>query len=160
MVFVWLAAFFLVVTLIVLVIFQVSHPPSPSPSPPRLVPARGGLRRDPALLMCLADLEFDYINPFDSSSRINKVVMPEFIVQALLSALFLLTGHWAMFLISAPMVYYNYTLYQRQHLVDVTDIFKHLSREKKRRLFKIAVLTILLFLSLFWMIWSVLEEEE
>lgn len=61
-------------------------------------------------LMCLADLEFDYINPFDSSSRINKVVMPEFVLQALLSVLFLVSGHWAMFLLSVPMVYYNYTL--------------------------------------------------
>ena len=64
----------------------------------------------PLQLMCLADLEFDYINPFDSSSRINKVVMPEFVLQALLSVLFLLSGHWAMFLLSVPMVYYNYTL--------------------------------------------------
>jgi len=134
MVFVWLTAFFLVVSLIVLVIYQ---------------------------LMCLADLEFDYINPFDSSSRINKVVMPEFVLQALLSVLFLLSGHWAMFLLSVPMVYYNYTLYQRrQHLVDVTEIFNQLGREKKRRLFKIVSLIILLFLSLFWMIWSVLSEED
>jgi hypothetical protein len=64
----------------------------------------------PLQLMCLADLEFDYINPFDSSSRINKVIMPEFVLQALLSVLFLLSGHWAMFLLSVPMVYYNYTL--------------------------------------------------
>ncbi|CAD6340409.1 unnamed protein product [Miscanthus lutarioriparius] len=134
MVFVWLTAFFLVVALIVLVIYQ---------------------------LMCLADLEFDYINPFDSSSRINKVVMPEFVLQALLSVLFLLSGHWAMFLLSFPLVYYNYTLYQRrQHLVDVTEIFNQLGREKKRRLFKIVSLIVLLFLSLFWMIWSVLSEED
>ncbi|EER87801.1 hypothetical protein BDA96_10G030700 [Sorghum bicolor] len=134
MVFVWLTAFFLVVALIVLVIYQ---------------------------LMCLADLEFDYINPFDSSSRINKVVMPEFVLQALLSVLFLLSGHWAMFLLSLPLVYYNYTLYQRrQHLVDVTEIFNQLGREKKRRLFKIVSLIVLLFLSLFWMIWSVLSEED
>ncbi|PUZ62311.1 hypothetical protein GQ55_4G346700 [Panicum hallii var. hallii] len=134
MVFVWLTAFFLVVALIVLVIYQ---------------------------LMCLADLEFDYINPFDSSSRINKVIMPEFVLQALLSVLFLLSGHWAMFLLSVPMVYYNYTLYQRrQHLVDVTEIFNQLGREKKRRLFKIVSLIVLLFLSLFWMIWSVLSEED
>jgi len=134
MVFVWLTAFFLVVALIVLVIYQ---------------------------LMCLADLEFDYINPFDSSSRINKVVMPEFVLQALLSVLFLLSGHWVMFLLSLPLVYYNYTLYQRrQHLVDVTEIFNQLGREKKRRLFKIVSLIVLLFLSLFWMIWSVLSEED
>ncbi|CAD6337830.1 unnamed protein product [Miscanthus lutarioriparius] len=129
MVFVWLTAFFLVVALIVLVIYQ---------------------------LMCLADLEFDYINPFDSSSRINKVVMPEFVLQALLSVLFLLSGHWAMFLLSLPLVYYNYTLYQRrQHLVDVTEIFNQLGREKKRRLFKIVSLIVLLFLSLFWLSGSV-----
>ncbi|CAN6272434.1 unnamed protein product [Urochloa humidicola] len=134
MVFVWLIAFFLVVALIVLVIYQ---------------------------LMCLADLEFDYINLFDSSSRINKVVMPEFVLQALLSVLFLLSGHWAMLLLSLLMVYYNYTLYQRrQHLVDVTEIFNQLGREKKRHLFKIVSLIILLFLSLFWMIWSVLSEED
>ncbi|XP_066371959.1 protein cornichon homolog 1-like [Miscanthus floridulus] len=134
MVFVWLTAFFLVVALIVLVIYQ---------------------------LMCLADLEFDYINPFDSSSRINKVVMPEFVLQVLLSVLFLLSGHWAMFLLSLPLVYYNYTLYQRrQHLVDVTEIFNQLGREKKRRLFKIVSLIVLLFLSLFWMIWTVLSEED
>ncbi|PWZ19187.1 Protein cornichon 4 [Zea mays] len=141
MVFVWLTAFFLVVALIVLVIYQ--------------------FFRFSLQLMCLADLEFDYINPFDSSSRINKVVMPEFVLQALLSVLFLLSGHWAMLLLSLPMVYYNYTLYQRrQHLVDVTEIFNQLGREKKRRLFKIVSLIVLLFLSLFWMIWSVLSEED
>jgi protein cornichon len=53
--------------------------------------------------MCLADLEFDYINPFDSTSRINKVVMPDFVLQALLSVQFLVSGHWAMFLLSVPM---------------------------------------------------------
>ncbi|GMP58886.1 hypothetical protein CsSME_00022389 [Camellia sinensis var. sinensis] len=32
-------------------------------------------------LMCLAGLEFDYINPYDSASRINKMIMPKFITQ-------------------------------------------------------------------------------
>jgi len=49
---------------------------------------------------------------------------------------------------------------RRQHLVDVTEIFNQLGREKKRRLFKIVSLIVLLFLSLFWMIWSVLSEED
>ncbi|XP_072968271.1 protein cornichon homolog 1-like [Typha angustifolia] len=133
MVFVWLGAFFLLIALIVLVIYQ---------------------------LMCLADLEFDYINPYDSASRINKVVLPEFALQAALCLLFLLSGHWLMCLFCAPIIYYNVKLYQkRQHLVDVTEIFNHLSREKKRRLIKLIGLVVLLFLSLFWMIWSVLEDD-
>lgn len=61
-------------------------------------------------LMCLADLEFDYINPYDSASRINKVVLPEFITQGVLCVLFLVTGHWFMSLLCIPYLYYNVRL--------------------------------------------------
>lgn len=39
---------------------------------------------------------------------------------------------------------------RRQHLVDVTEIFNMLNWEKKQRLFKLAYLVFLLFLSIFW----------
>ncbi|KAH6758364.1 Cornichon family protein [Perilla frutescens var. hirtella] len=61
-------------------------------------------------LMCLADLEFDYINPYDSASRINRVVLPEFITQGVLCFLFLVTGHWFMSLLCVPYLYYNVRL--------------------------------------------------
>ncbi|KAG6491268.1 hypothetical protein ZIOFF_052605 [Zingiber officinale] len=61
-------------------------------------------------LICLSDLEYDYINPYDSSSRINAVVTPEFIVQGILCILFLLTWHWFPFLIMAPVTYYHIKL--------------------------------------------------
>ncbi|RRT74284.1 hypothetical protein BHE74_00025930 [Ensete ventricosum] len=111
--------------------------------------------------MCLADLEFDYINPYDSASRINKVIYPEFVLQGALCLLFLLSGNWLMLLLCVPYLYYNVRLYQqRQHLIDVTEIFNQLNREKKRRLFKLVTLVTLLFLTLFWMIWSILEDDE
>ncbi|GMY09370.1 protein cornichon homolog 4-like, partial [Fagus crenata] len=101
-------------------------------------------------LVCLVDLESDYINPYDSASRINKVVLPEFIAQGFLCFFFLLTGNWVMFLTSLPYLCYNVRLYmQQQHLVDVTEIYNQLRWEKKQRLFKIAYLLVLFFLSLF-----------
>lgn len=39
---------------------------------------------------------------------------------------------------------------QKQHLVDVTEIYNMLKWEKKKRLFKLGYLVMLLFLSLFW----------
>lgn len=112
-------------------------------------------------LMCLADLEFDYINPYDSASRINGVILPEFITQGCLSLLYLLFGHWFMALLSVPYLYYNVRLYtRRQHLIDVTEIFNMLNWEKKQRLFKLGYLICLLLISLFWMIWSALEDDE
>ncbi|XVF13276.1 hypothetical protein REPUB_Repub08aG0194800 [Reevesia pubescens] len=132
--FIWLISFFTLIALLVLLVYQ---------------------------LMCLADLEFDYINPYDSSSRINKVVLPEFILQGFLCLLYLLTWHWVMSLLCAPYLYYNVRLYTRkQHLVDVTEIFNLLHWEKKQRLFKLAYLIVLLFFSIFWMIWSALEDED
>ncbi|XP_020275481.1 probable protein cornichon homolog 2 isoform X2 [Asparagus officinalis] len=111
--------------------------------------------------MCLADLEFDYINPYDSASRINSVILPEFALQGVLCLQFLLCGHWLMFLFCVPVIYCNWKMYEkRQYLVDVTEIFNQLNREKKRRLIKLIYNVILLFLSLFWMIWSVLADDE
>ncbi|KAG8382358.1 hypothetical protein BUALT_Bualt05G0069000 [Buddleja alternifolia] len=112
-------------------------------------------------LICLADLEFDYINPYDSASRINSVVLPEFISQGVLCFLFLVTGHWVMSLLCIPYLYYNVRLYlRRQHLIDVTEIFNMLNREKKLRLFKLGYIVLLIFMCLFWLIYNALEDDE
>jgi len=90
-------------------------------------------------LICLSDLEYDYINPYDSSSRINAVVLIEYLLQAALCASFLLTLHWFPFLVMAPVTYYHVKLFMaRKHLVDVTEIFRQLNGEKKYRMIKLA----------------------
>ncbi|KAE9463071.1 hypothetical protein C3L33_05019, partial [Rhododendron williamsianum] len=81
--FAWLLSFFLLVATLAIVLYQV---------------------------MCLSDLELDYINPYDSASQINKAVLPEFVTQGSLCLLHLLTGHWLMFLICLPHSYYNFRL--------------------------------------------------
>ncbi|KAI3501167.1 hypothetical protein L2E82_40760 [Cichorium intybus] len=130
----WLVFFFIIITLLVVVVYQ---------------------------LMCFADLEFDYSNPYDSASRINGVVVPEFITQGVLCLMYLLTGHWVMFLLGTPYLYYNVRSYaRREHLVDVTEIFNQLNWEKKQRLFKLGYLILLLFITLFWMIFNALEDDE
>jgi len=61
-------------------------------------------------VLILSDLESDYINPFDASSRINYFVLPEFIGQGALCALCLFTGHWFMFLLTVPVTCYHVRL--------------------------------------------------
>lgn len=129
----WLLSFFILIAILGILLFQ---------------------------LMCLADLELDYINPYDSASRINNVVLPEFVTQGILCLLHLISGHWFMFLVCLPYLFYNVKLYTgRRHLVDVTEIFNQLPREKKQRIFKLGYLVVLLCLSIFWMIWSIVEDE-
>ncbi|EOX96202.1 Cornichon family protein [Theobroma cacao] len=107
-------------------------------------------------LICFADLEFDYINPYDSAARINMTVMPEFVIQAVFCLVCLTTGHSFMFFMSLPNLYYNFRLYvRREHLVDVTEIFNQLNWEKKQRLIKLGYLVTLLVVSLVWLILAV-----
>ncbi|GAA0138354.1 membrane traffic protein [Lithospermum erythrorhizon] len=102
--------------------------------------------------MCLADLEADFINPYDSTSRVNNVILPEFVTQGILCALHLVSGHWIMFLLCLPYLYYNVKLYtERRHLMDVTEIFNQISWEKKVRICKLGYMVIIIALSIVWL---------
>ncbi|GAV60241.1 Cornichon domain-containing protein [Cephalotus follicularis] len=125
----WLLTFFILISLIGVVAFQ---------------------------LVCLTDLEFDYINPYDLAVRFNKIVLPEFVTQGVLCIVFLLTGHWFMFLLSLPYLWYNVRLYmQKKHSVDVTEIYNQLHWEKKQRLIKLGYLIVTLVMCLFWLLWTI-----
>ncbi|KAK9921779.1 hypothetical protein M0R45_030275 [Rubus argutus] len=88
----------------------------------------------------LMDLEADYINPFELSTRINQLVVPEFVVHGVFCALFLAARRWFMFLLTAPLTYYIVMLFVKQkHLIDVTEVFRVLNTEKKCRLVKLGV---------------------
>jgi hypothetical protein len=100
--------------------------------------------------MCLSDLEFDYINPFDTAKRINKVIELEFVIHAGMTVLLLLCGVWLMFFINLPLLYLHARLYlRRQHLVDVTEIFNHLDYEKTYRLLKLGFYLVLLLVVIY-----------
>ncbi|XP_039050664.1 protein cornichon homolog 4-like [Hibiscus syriacus] len=115
----------------------------------------------PLQLMCLDDLEFDYINPYDYSSRVKILVLLEFMGEGILCLFYLVTGHWVMSMLCAPISYFNVRLYATgEHLVDVTEVFLLLRREKNLRRLKLAYLTILLFLDVLWMIRSAIEDQD
>ncbi|KAI4348738.1 hypothetical protein L6164_009424 [Bauhinia variegata] len=101
-------------------------------------------------VLILTDLEADYVNPYEAASRINYYVVPEFIAQGLLCALFLFTGHWFMFLLTVPVTCYHVRLYvKRQHLLDVTEVFRVLRDEKNFRIAKLALYLVLLIVTIF-----------
>ncbi|KEH23322.1 cornichon family protein [Medicago truncatula] len=82
----WISTFVLILTLLVLLGYQ---------------------------LILLVDLEFDYINPYDSTSRVNYVILPEFLIMAIFCFLNLIAGHWFIFLIALPCLYYNVSIIMR-----------------------------------------------
>ncbi|WVZ05260.1 hypothetical protein V8G54_018606 [Vigna mungo] len=106
----------------------------------------------------LTDLEADFINPYDASSRINYFIVPEFIGQGLLCAFCLLTGHWIMFLMTVPVTCYHVMLYMKQqHLIDVTEVFRALNSEKKFRLAKLAYYLTIIIITVFRLVCAALK---
>ncbi|ESW34221.2 hypothetical protein PHAVU_001G138400 [Phaseolus vulgaris] len=116
-------------------------------------------------VLMLSDLEADFINPYDASSRINYFIVPEFIGQGLLCAFCLLTGHWIMFLMTVPVTCYHMMLYMKQqHLIDVTEVFRVLNSEKKFRLAKLAyyltIIIIIVFRLVLMLVYYLDSEDE
>ncbi|KAL9254359.1 cornichon homolog 1-like protein [Drosera capensis] len=126
-------------------------------------------------IMCLSDLEADYVNPFETSSKVNAVVVPEFLVQGALCGVLVVSGRWFMFLGNVPLAYYHLRLndwyemhcesrlvalqalsvevkglmfHRREHLLDVTEIYRNLTQEKKTRLKKLGVYLFFFFLAI------------
>ncbi|XP_027066337.1 protein cornichon homolog 1-like isoform X2 [Coffea arabica] len=98
-------------------------------------------------IVSLSDLEADYLNPYESSSRINHVVIPEYLLHGAFSILFLLSGHWFFFLATLPAAYINLRKFmKREHLIDVTEVFRVLSVEKKLRVVKLGFYLLLFVL--------------
>ncbi|XP_010057681.1 protein cornichon homolog 1 isoform X1 [Eucalyptus grandis] len=101
-------------------------------------------------ILILSDLEADYINMYEAASRINGLILPDFILQGVLSVLLLMTGHWLMFLVSVPVTCYHVMLYvKRRHLIDVTEVFRVLGTEKKYRMVKLGLLSLLFLMVIF-----------
>ncbi|CAD6565121.1 MAG: hypothetical protein ASARMPREDX12_005700 [Alectoria sarmentosa] len=100
-----------------------------------------------------SDLECDYINPIDLCNRLNTYIVPEAAVQAFLTVLFLINGYWIALVLNLPLLAYNAKkIFENQHLLDATEIFRKLNVHKKESFIKLGFHLIMFFFYLYSMI--------
>ncbi|MEW5302864.1 MAG: hypothetical protein WDW36_005605 [Sanguina aurantia] len=93
------------------------------------------LGRNIYAIVCFSDLESDFINPFELTSRLNRFVVLEYSGQAAITLAMLLSGEWILAALHGALLLYFLNLVRtRQYLIDTTDVFKQLPIQKKRRL--------------------------
>jgi len=91
-------------------------------------------------LICLSDLENDFINPHDSCKRVNRWVIPELVAQATLTGLLMLSGKWFVGIFQLAVLAFHVRCYiRKEQFADVTEIFKELPEHKKRRIIKLVL---------------------
>jgi len=107
-----------------------------------------------------SDLECDYINPIDLCNRLNTYIVPEAAVHAFLTFLFLINGYWIALLLNLPMLAFNAKkIYDNQHLLDATEIFRKLNVHKKESFIKLGFHLVMFFFYLYSMIVALIRDE-
>jgi len=85
-----------------------------------------------------ADLEADYINPIELCSKVNRLIVPEAGLHAVISTLMLFSGYWFVFLLNLPIFAYNLNkIYHKTQLLDATEIFRTLGKHKRESFLKL-----------------------
>uniref|UniRef100_A0A7S0WIB6 Uncharacterized protein n=1 Tax=Chlamydomonas leiostraca TaxID=1034604 RepID=A0A7S0WIB6_9CHLO len=85
-------------------------------------------------LICLTDLEQDFINPYDLSNRLNRFVIAEYAGQFIMTAALIAGGKWFCAALHIAVSAYMITLFvKKQVYIDATDAFKQLKGQKFRR---------------------------
>ncbi|KAG7894073.1 hypothetical protein KL906_001442 [Ogataea polymorpha] len=107
-----------------------------------------------------SDLECDYINPIELCNKLNNYIVPEAAVHAVLTALFLVNGYWFTFLLNLPILAYNSNkIYNKNHLLDATEIFRTLSKHKKESFVKLGFHLLMFFYYLYRMIAALIADD-
>ena len=80
----------------------------------------------------LTPMASDYINPIDLCNRLNTYIVPEAAVHGFITILFLINGYWIALILNLPLLVWNgKKIFENQHLLDATEIFRKLNVHKK-----------------------------
>lgn len=108
-----------------------------------------------------SDLECDYINPIELCNKLNKYIVPEACIQGALTLLFLINGQWFSFLLNLPILAYDANkIYNKNYLLDATEIFRTLSKHKKESFIKLGFHLLMFFYYLYRMIAALIADED
>lgn len=107
-----------------------------------------------------SDLECDYINPIELCNKLNKYIVPEAALHGFLTILFLINGYWFTFLLNLPLLAFNAKkILENNHLLDATEIFRTLNKQKKESFIKLGFHLFLFFYYLYRMIMALIADD-
>ncbi|XP_067682040.1 protein cornichon homolog 4-like [Haliotis asinina] len=118
-------------------------------------------------IITLSDLECDYLNATSCCSKLNYWILPELIAQDFLTVVLLLSGHWVLFLMYAPLgawITYKFLVNPSGNIgmFDPTEIHnrQQLKLYMKESLVRLGFHLIFFFVYLYWMIYSLVKGDD
>lgn len=109
-------------------------------------------------LISYTDLECDYVNPVDLTRRVNGLIVPEMGGQALLTSFFFISGNWLEAILNTPLLCWNiYKVVNLRYLLDATQIFRALPKQKRIGFVKLGFFMVSFFLYLYRMVYYLVQ---
>jgi len=110
-------------------------------------------------LMSYSDLESDYVNPIDLTRRVNTMVLPEMVGQAVLTALLFLSGNWLEVALNIPLLGWNIyrTVFKRNYYLDPTQIFRTVPYHRRVGFVKLGFYMLTFFFYLYKMVYYLVK---
>ncbi|RWS26238.1 cornichon-like protein [Leptotrombidium deliense] len=115
------------------------------------------------VIVTLSDLECDHLNAKQCCVKLNKWVIPEIIALLILPILLFVTGHWYLFALNLPMIFWLILKYQSTPkgnigLYDPTEIhnYRRLKEHFRDTLIKLAYNLLMFCVYLYCLIISLL----
>ncbi|KAJ4460373.1 putative protein cornichon [Paratrimastix pyriformis] len=114
------------------------------------------------LLVALGDLSSDIMGPIDFCQGLEPFVIPEYIVQGVITLLYLAGHYWIGFLINVPLAYYHFNMWftkRGQKRFDYTRIRRTevIQHENKLAYLKLGFYLVLFLLNLYWLVMSLVH---
>lgn len=107
--------------------------------------------------IALSDLECDYLNAQQCCANLNFWVIPKLVTHAFLTTAILVTGHYWLFLLNAPMLFWSgYELYSlptgNMGVFDPTEIHNRgmIKKHMRKAMIYLGYFFLFFFVYLFW----------
>lgn len=109
-------------------------------------------------LIMFSDLECDFANPIELCNKLNALILPEYLLQAFLTGMFLLTFRIVPLVVHSVITAYNYSKYRRgKHLFDATEIFRTVPVHKIESFVKMIIYLLSFFYFIYRLVISLVD---
>eukprot|EP00162_Nutomonas_longa_P024470 comp8747_c0_seq1/m.9736 comp8747_c0_seq1/g.9736 ORF comp8747_c0_seq1/g.9736 comp8747_c0_seq1/m.9736 type:complete len:139 (-) comp8747_c0_seq1:31-447(-) len=109
-------------------------------------------------IISFSDMEQDYLNPIDFVKRLNKLILPEFVIHWFTTVFLLIHGHWITTLLNLPLAIYHAKKFMSQRfLLDSTTVITQAPIHKKECYYKLGFYLGTFFLYMFRMIYALIH---
>eukprot|EP00761_Pharyngomonas_kirbyi_P007634 gb/GECH01007644.1/.p1 GENE.gb/GECH01007644.1/~~gb/GECH01007644.1/.p1 ORF type:complete len:153 (+),score=5.29 gb/GECH01007644.1/:1-459(+) len=109
-------------------------------------------------ILSYSDYEDDLLSSVELKKRLNPLIIIEMAVQAVTTLLWLFTMSWGSLILNLPLtIYHIKVIYDGQHQLDATDLYRFIKPKKQESTIKLGVYIVIFFVYFYCMLMEIIK---